>query len=41
MVAALLYDLMQQSDHLLVKFDTTLEPMNMLIKYYAVSTSLS
>jgi hypothetical protein len=41
MVAALLYDLMQQSDHLLVKFDTTLEPMNTLIKYYAVSTSLS
>ena len=41
MIAALLYDLMQQSDHLLVKFDTTLEPMNMLIKYYAVSTSLS
>jgi hypothetical protein len=41
MIAALLYDLMQQSDHLLVKFDTTLEPMNMLIKYYAVGTSLS
>lgn len=41
MIAALLYDLMQQSDHLLVKFDTTLEPMNTLIKYYAVGTSLS
>lgn len=41
MIAALLYDLMQQSDHLLVKFDTTLEPMNMLIKYYAVGASLT
>lgn len=35
MVAALLYDLMQQSDQLLVKFETTLEPMNVLIKYYS------
>jgi hypothetical protein len=41
MIAALLYDLMQQSDQLLMKFDSTLEPMNMLIKYYAVGTSLS
>jgi hypothetical protein len=41
MITALLYDLMQQSDQLLMKFDTTLEPMNMLIKYYAVGTSLS
>ncbi len=41
MVAALLYDLMQQSDQLLVKFDTTLEPMNTLIKYYAIGPELS
>lgn len=41
MVAALLYDLMQQSDQLLVKFDTTLEPMNALIKYYAIGPELS
>lgn len=41
MVAALLYDLMQQSDQLLVKFDTTLEPMNTLIKYYGMGPELS
>ncbi len=41
MTAALLYDLMQQSDQLLMKFDTTLEPMNMLIKRYAVGPGLS
>jgi hypothetical protein len=41
MVAALLYDLMQQSDQLLVKFDTTLEPINALIKYYAIGPELS
>ncbi|GAC1568836.1 MAG: hypothetical protein NVS3B14_19900 [Ktedonobacteraceae bacterium] len=41
MIAALLYDLMQQSDQLLVKFDTTLEPMNTLIKYYAMGPELS
>jgi hypothetical protein len=41
MVAALLYDLMQQSDQLLVKFETTLEPMNALIKYYAIGPELS
>ncbi len=40
-VAALLYDLMQQSDQLLVKFETTLEPMNALIKYYAIGPELS
>lgn len=41
MVAALLYDLMQQSDQLLVKFETTLEPMNALIKYYSIGPELS
>jgi hypothetical protein len=41
MTAALLYDLMQQSDQLLMKFDTTLEPMNLLIKRYAVGPGLS
>jgi len=41
MVAALLYDLMQQSDQLLVKFETTLEPMNALIKYYGIGPELS
>ena len=41
MVAALLYDLMQQSDQLLVKFETTLEPMNALIKCYAIGPELS
>lgn len=41
MVAALLYDLMQQSDQLLVKFETTLEPMNALIKYYTIGPELS
>lgn len=41
MVAALLYDLMQQSDQLLVKFETTLEPMNALIKFYAIGPELS
>jgi len=41
MVAALLYDLMQQSDQLLVKFETTLEPMNALIKHYAIGPELS
>jgi len=41
MVAAMLYDLMQQSDQLLVKFETTLEPMNALIKYYAIGPELS
>jgi hypothetical protein len=41
MVATLLYDLMQQSDHLLVKFETTLEPMNALIKYFAIGPDLS
>lgn len=41
MVAALLYDLMQQSDQLLVKFETTLEPMNALIKYYSLGPELS
>ncbi|HVB73531.1 MAG TPA: hypothetical protein VNE38_08235 [Ktedonobacteraceae bacterium] len=41
MIAALLYDLMQQSDQLLVKFDTTLEPMNTLIKYFAIGPELS
>ncbi len=40
-VAALLYDLMQQSDQLLVKFETTLEPINALIKYYAIGPELS
>ena len=41
MVAALLYDLMQQSDQLLVKFETTLEPMNALIKFYSLGPELS
>ena len=41
MVAALLYDLMQQSDQLLVKFETTLEPMNALIKHYTIGPELS
>ena len=41
MVAALLYDLMQQSDQLLVKFETTLEPMTTLIKSYALGPELS
>jgi hypothetical protein len=41
MVAALLYDLMQQSDQLLVKFETTLEPMTALIKAYAIGPELS
>ena len=41
MVAALLYDLMQQSDQLLVKFETTLEPMTALIKHYAIGPELS
>jgi hypothetical protein len=41
MVAALLFDLMQQSDQLLVKFETTLEPMNALIKYYGIGPELS
>ena len=41
MIAALLYDLMQQSDQLLMKFDTTLEPMNTLIKHYAIGSELS
>ncbi|HLL80315.1 MAG TPA: hypothetical protein VKT25_12495 [Ktedonobacteraceae bacterium] len=41
MTAALLYDLMQQSDQLLMKFDTTLEPMTLLIKRYAVGPGLS
>ena len=41
MVAALLYDLMQQSDQLLVKFETTLEPMTALIKSYALGPELS
>ena len=41
MVAALLYDLMQQSDQLLLKFETTLEPMTALIKSYAIGPELS
>lgn len=41
MVAALLYDLMQQSDQLLIKFETTLEPMTALIKSYALGPELS
>lgn len=41
MIAALLYDLMQQSDQLLVKFDSTLEPMTKLIQCYAVGSALS
>lgn len=41
MVAALLYDLMQQSDQLLVKFESTLEPLNMLIKHYAIGSEMS
>ncbi len=36
-VAAHLFDLMQQSDQLLVQFDTTLAPMNTLIKHYAIN----
>jgi hypothetical protein len=40
-VAALLFDLMQQSDQLLVQFDTTLEPMNELIKKFALEARLS
>ena len=40
-VAALLFDLMQQSDQLLVQFDTTLEPMNELIKQFAIEARLS
>ncbi len=28
---------MQQSDQLLVQFDTTLAPMNTLIKHYAIN----
>lgn len=35
-VAALLFDLMQQSDQLLIQFDTTLEPLNALIRHYSL-----
>ena len=40
-IAALLFDLMQQSDQLLVQFDMTLEPMNELIKQFAIDLRLS
>lgn len=40
-VAALLFDLMQQSDQLLVQFDMTLEPMNELIKQFAIEVRFS
>ena len=40
-VAALLFNLMQQSDQLLVQFDTTLEPLNELIKQFALEARLS
>ena len=40
-IAALLFDLMQQSDQLLVQFDMTLEPMNELIKQFALEARLS
>jgi hypothetical protein len=40
-VAAHLFDLMQQSDQLLVQFDMTLEPMNELIKQFAIEVRLS
>ena len=40
-VTALLYDLMQQSDQLLIKFDSTLEPISALIKHYTLGPDLS
>lgn len=34
-IGALLFDLMQQSDQMLVQFEMTLEPMNKLIRHFA------
>jgi len=38
-VATLLFDLMQQADQLLVQLDTTLEPLQALIEYFALPAS--
>lgn len=37
-VATLLFDLMQQSDQLLVQFDVIVEPLQALIEYFALGT---
>lgn len=37
-VATLLFDLMQQSDQLLVQFDSIVEPIQALIEYFALGT---
>jgi hypothetical protein len=37
-IAALLFDLMQQSDQLLVQFETTLEPLNILLQHFSIRT---
>jgi hypothetical protein len=38
-IAALLFDLMQQSDQLLVQFETTLEPLNVLLQHFSIRTN--
>jgi hypothetical protein len=35
-IGALLFDLMQQSDQMLVQFEVTLEPFTRLIRHFAV-----
>jgi hypothetical protein len=37
-VATLLFDLMQQADQLLVQFDSIVEPLQILIEYFALGT---
>lgn len=38
-VVTLLFDLMQQSDQMLVQFDTMLEPLHALLEYFAPGTN--
>src|SRR5579875_3458832 len=36
-ISALLFDLMQQSDQMLVQFEVTLEPLTSLLRYFAAA----
>ena len=37
-ISALLFDLMQQSDQMLTRFESTLEPLSKLIRHFATVT---
>jgi hypothetical protein len=40
-ISALLFDLMQQSDQMLVQFEVTLEPLTSLLRHFAAASESS